>query len=251
MEDSKSQVAPEDDDSFMNHQRQKWKSCHGYAGTSQPNVTQLNRAILIDWFFEVSDEYTLGRLTLHRSVCFLDYYLFKEKDWVRRDNFQLIGCACLLLAVKFEEVDEVDIDQFVYISDNSFEHDDLVKKESHVLSVIEWNLCHTTLYEWLEHYIELQKVVEKNHQDVARVMIDLMLLDYDSLLYPPWEIASECLDIVLKQCTEPHSKIHQMIIDCVVANKNRNGALVMQSERTKVYLKEILPPPKKFKRVKK
>lgn len=245
MEDSNNLLDEGDDDMFMNHQRQKWKSCHGYAETSQPNVTQLTRAILIDWFFEVLDEYTLRRLTLHRSVCFLDYYLFNEKDWVIRDNIQLIGCACLLLAVKFEEVDEVEVDQFVYISDNAFEHDDLVKKESHILSVIEWNLCHTTLYEWLEHYIELQNVGDENDKEAARVMIDLVLLDYELLLYPPWVVASGCIDIVLKRCETPqNNKIHQMIIACVMANKNRNGALVMQSERSKVYLKDILPSKK-------
>jgi len=234
-----------EDDSYMTHQRQKWKSCHGYLATSQPNLTKRIRTILIEWLYEVLDEYTLGRLTLHRCICFLDYYLFKEKHEVIRDNFQLIGCACLLVAVKFEEVDELGVDQFVYIADDVFCHDDLVKMESQVLSVIEWNLCHTTLYEWLEHYIELQKVVDESEQESARVMIDLVLMDYDLLSYPPWEVAFECLDIVLKRCETPQNKkIRRMIIGCIVANENRYGASVMQSERSKVFLKEILPSKK-------
>jgi hypothetical protein len=39
---------------------------------------------------------------------------------MRRAQLQLLGCACMLLASKYEEIYAPAVDEFVYISDNTY-----------------------------------------------------------------------------------------------------------------------------------
>ena len=51
---------------------------------------------------EVADEYSLERETLYASVRLVDRCLSLMK--VSRSKLQLLGCGCMLLAAKYEEV---------------------------------------------------------------------------------------------------------------------------------------------------
>ena len=43
-----------------------------------------------------------------------------SKFVMRRAQLQLLGCACMLLASKYEEIYAPAVDEFVYISDNTY-----------------------------------------------------------------------------------------------------------------------------------
>lgn len=85
---------------------------------SQTDINPSMRAILIDWLVEVAEEYKLASETLYLSTNFIDRYLSRKK--VVRGNLQLLGIVCMLIASKFEEVYAPAIDEFVYISDNTY-----------------------------------------------------------------------------------------------------------------------------------
>lgn len=55
--------------------------------------------------------------TTHLTVSLLDRCL--SVMVVRRDHLQLLGCVCLLISAKLEEPEPHDVDDFVYISDNT------------------------------------------------------------------------------------------------------------------------------------
>ena len=43
-----------------------------------------------------------------------------SKFMMQRSKLQLLGCACMLLASKYEEIYAPAVDEFVYISDNTY-----------------------------------------------------------------------------------------------------------------------------------
>lgn len=65
-------------------------------------VTVDMRRVLVDWMFDISQEYHAQPTTLYLSVTLLDRAL--DKLAVRREKFQLLGCVCFLIAAKIEEV---------------------------------------------------------------------------------------------------------------------------------------------------
>lgn len=83
------------------------------------------RAILVDWLVEVAEEYKLATETLYLTVNYVDRYLSVKV--VPRSQLQLVGVACMLVASKFEEVYAPAVDEFVYISDNTYTKDEVAE----------------------------------------------------------------------------------------------------------------------------
>lgn len=48
-----------------------------------------------------------------------------SKFKINRKQFQLLGCACMMIAAKFEEVYGPNVEEFVYISDQTYTPDEV------------------------------------------------------------------------------------------------------------------------------
>jgi hypothetical protein len=152
-----------------------------------------------------------------------------------------------LIAAKFEEVEEPLVEDFVYIADNSFSHQDLITRESRVLGIVEWSLCHTTTYEWLEYLLYTQKILEQNIIDATRALIDTTLLLYDVLVYPPWEIASCCINIVLqqKEAEAEENNLYRLICYGFKEHSDKDGIKSTIPADTMIFLSDIVTLKKK------
>lgn len=126
------------------------------------------RSILVDWLVEVAEEYRLVPETLYLAVNYIDRFLAHVP--VNRSKLQLVGVTCMLIASKYEEihppvrrvslalVDSVFIclhlaqavDEFVYISDNTYKREEILHMEGMILNRLKFDLsvattrvCHT------------------------------------------------------------------------------------------------------------
>lgn len=61
--------------------------------------------------------------TLFLAVSYLDRYLSTHR--VMRSRLQLVGVTCLLLAAKYEEIYAPNIEEFCYITDNTYSRGDV------------------------------------------------------------------------------------------------------------------------------
>ena len=48
-----------------------------------------------------------------------------KKIRINRKQFQLLGCACMMIAAKFDEVYGPNVEDFVYISDQTYTADEV------------------------------------------------------------------------------------------------------------------------------
>ena len=84
-----------------------------YASTTQKDVNEVMRGILVDWLVEVAEEYKLSADTLYLSVGYIDRVLSVQP--VARTKLQLLGVTCMLIASKYEEIYAPQVDEFCYI----------------------------------------------------------------------------------------------------------------------------------------
>ncbi|XP_010537949.1 PREDICTED: cyclin-A2-4-like isoform X2 [Tarenaya hassleriana] len=84
----------------------------------QKDITQTMRGILVDWLVEVSEEYTLVPDTLYLTVYLIDWFL--HGNYLKRQRLQLLGITCMLIASKYEEVCAPRIEEFCFITDNTY-----------------------------------------------------------------------------------------------------------------------------------
>uniref|UniRef100_A0A8C3XMM3 Cyclin A n=1 Tax=Chelydra serpentina TaxID=8475 RepID=A0A8C3XMM3_CHESE len=118
-----------------------------YYMRKQPDITSGMRAILVDWLVEVGQEYKLRTETLYLAVNFLDRFLSCMS--VLRGKLQLVGTAAILLAAKYEEIYPPEVEEFVYITDDTYTKRQLLRMEHLLLKVLAFDLTVPTINQFL------------------------------------------------------------------------------------------------------
>ena len=148
------------------------------------------RAILIDWLIDVHMKFKLASETLFLAVNILDRYLVKNQ--IPREKFQLLGISCLFLASKFEDIYPPDLKECLFVTENSYTKDDLLKIEGEILAAINFQIKSPTPLVFLERY---QRIIaaDRRMQCLARYLLELALIDYKFLKYSSSNLATSAL----------------------------------------------------------
>ncbi|XP_076728596.1 cyclin-A1 isoform X1 [Callospermophilus lateralis] len=130
----------------------------------QPDITESMRTILVDWLVEVGEEYKLRSETLYLAVNFLDR--------------------------KYEEIYPPEVDEFVYITDDTYTKRQLLRMEHLLLKVLAFDLTVPTTNQFLLQYLRRQGVCVRT-ENLAKYVAELSLLEADPFLkYLPSLIAA-------------------------------------------------------------
>ena len=120
----------------------------------QPDLNESMRTILLDWLFNVHRKFQLCDRTLYMATYMLDAYLSLVP--VRRSQIQLIGVCALWVSAKYNEIYAPEAEDFVYISDHSFEIEDLYSTEVTILVRLQFRFADiVTPLHFLERYLQI------------------------------------------------------------------------------------------------
>ncbi|KAL0297301.1 UNVERIFIED_CONTAM: Cyclin-A2-1 [Sesamum radiatum] len=166
-----------------------------YMEKIQPDITQGMRAILIDWLVEVSDEYRLVPDTLYLTVNLIDRFL--SENYIEKQKLQLLGVTCMLIASKYEEICAPRIEEFCFITDNTYTKDEVVKMESRVLNFLGFQLSVPTTKKFLRRFIQAAQlsyeVPSVELEFLANYLAELTLIEYSFLKFLPSLIAASAV----------------------------------------------------------
>ncbi|VVB10160.1 unnamed protein product [Arabis nemorensis] len=164
--------------------------------SQQFDITDKMRAILIDWLIEVHDKFELMNETLFLTVNLIDRFLSKQA--VVRKKLQLVGLVALLLACKYEEISVPIVQDLVVISDKAYTKNDVLEMEKIMLDTLQFNVSLPTQYPFLKRFLKAAQS-EKKLENLASFLIELALVDYEMLRYPPSLLAATA--VYTAQCT--------------------------------------------------
>lgn len=153
------------------------------------------RSILIDWINEVQHQYRLEIDTYHMTVSIIDRYLQIITDTPKKE-LQLVGVTAMFIASKYEELFPPDIDDFVYITDETYKKKQILEMEKRILKVLDFHLGKPLPTHFLRRFSKAAKAADKNHQ-CAKYLVEMASVDYDIAHYKPSEIAATALYISL------------------------------------------------------
>ncbi|GMJ15187.1 Cyclin A1;1 [Hibiscus trionum] len=158
----------------------------------QKDVNVRMRAILIDWLVEVTEEYRLVSETLFLTVNYIDRYL--SSNSINRQQLQLLGVACMMIASKYEEVSAPQVEEFCYVTDNTYCKDEILQMESVVLNHLKFELTVPTSNFFLRQFVcaaeMFNQVQMLQFECLANYIAELSLLEYTMLPYAPSLIAA-------------------------------------------------------------
>ncbi|RLN28737.1 cyclin-A3-2-like [Panicum miliaceum] len=105
--------------------------------------------ILVDWLVEVAEEYKFIADTLYIAISYVNRFL--SANTVSR-------VAAMLIAAKYEEVSLPNVEDFRYITDNTYTKQELVKMESDILKLLQFELGNPTIKTFLRLHTAESKV---------------------------------------------------------------------------------------------
>uniref|UniRef100_A0A8K9X9K6 Cyclin-F n=1 Tax=Oncorhynchus mykiss TaxID=8022 RepID=A0A8K9X9K6_ONCMY len=108
--------------------------------------SSLSRYILVDWLVEVTTMKDFSSLTLHVTVGCVDRYLALRS--VPKARLQLLGIACMVVCTRYISKDILTIREAVWLTDNTYKYEDLVRMMGEVISVLEGKIRTPTLLDY-------------------------------------------------------------------------------------------------------
>jgi len=162
----------------------------------QVEITDMMRAILVDWLVEVQESFELNHETLYMAVKMTDIYLSKKQ--VRKEDLQLVGATACLIACKVDERIPPMVDDFLYVCDDAYTRNQLMKMERKMLMVVGFDLGYPLSYRFLRRYGRVCKVTMPV-LTLARYILELSLMEYSvNVGSSDSEVAAACLVLAFK-----------------------------------------------------
>ncbi|CAH1422573.1 unnamed protein product [Lactuca virosa] len=160
--------------------------------TMQRDVTQSMRGVLVDWLVEVSEEYKLVPDTLYLTVYLIDSFL--SQQYIERQKLQLLGITCMLIASKYEEMCAPSVEEFCFITDNTYTKSEVVNMEGQVLNELNFQFSAPTTKTFLRRFLRAAQASNQSPnfelEFLANYLAELTLIDYNFLVFVPSNVAA-------------------------------------------------------------
>ena len=161
----------------------------------QKDITDQMRSILIDWIIDVHYKFGFTDETLYMSVLIIDRYISYKP--ISKMKFQLLGITALLLSCKHEEISLPKIEDFIYITDNTYTKKEVCDMENDVLDVLNFELLHPSPIKFYE-YMALKFDFDKKKFLLGKYLMESFMVDLNYVKYRASVIACSCVYIVMK-----------------------------------------------------
>ncbi|KIY68893.1 hypothetical protein CYLTODRAFT_421224 [Cylindrobasidium torrendii FP15055 ss-10] len=169
----------------------------------QPEIKWHMRPSLVDFLVEVHFSFRLRPETLYLALNIIDRYVSKRVVYVK--HYQLVGCAALWIAAKFEDAKErvPTIQDLTEMCHGAYSESAFCQMEGHILSTIQWTLGHPTAESWLRLMCCGVNQEESQVQHVARFLMEITLFYREFVVYSPSTIALASLTLARFLCGKP------------------------------------------------
>lgn len=158
-------------------------------------VTGNMRAILIDWLIQVQMKFRLLQETMYMTVSIIDRFM--QNSCVPKKMLQLVGVTAMFIASKYEEMYPPEIGDFAFVTNNTYTKHQIRQMEMKILRVLNFSLGRPLPLHFLRRASKIGEVDVEQHT-LAKYLMELSMLDYDMVHFPPSQIAAGAFCLALK-----------------------------------------------------
>ncbi|KAF9045856.1 cyclin-like protein [Rhodocollybia butyracea] len=182
------------------HEMERYTMGSTQSMDQQPEIHWDMRPFLIDFLVEIHLSFRLRPESLYLALNIVDCYVSGRIILIK--HYQLVGCAVLWIAAKFEDSKEriPTVQSLAQKCHSVYEESVFIQMEGHVLSTIQWMLGHPTAEVWLGLISCLE---EAKVQHVAHFLMEITLYYRDFVKYMPSSIALAALALAHLLCGKP------------------------------------------------
>ncbi|KAG8530257.1 uncharacterized protein KY384_004758 [Bacidia gigantensis] len=154
---------------------------------NQAEIQWSMRAVLMDWIVQVHHRFNLLPETLFLCVNYIDRFLSCKV--VSLGKLQLVGATAIFIAAKYEEIDCPSVQEIVYMVDNGYSIDEILKAERFMLTMLQFELG------WPGPMSFLRRISKADDYDLetrtlAKYFLELTIVDERFVGSPPSFLAA-------------------------------------------------------------
>ena len=179
--------------------------------TTQKDISEKMREILVDWIINVHLKFKLLDETLFLTIILIDRYL--EKVQISRNILQLVGVASLFIASKYEEIYPPLAKSFIYITDNAYNRNELLDMERKIFEILEFDISYPSPLRYMEmlviklNYINDKIIINKMHFLLELILTKLFFYKYSHI-----ELVITCFLLSYKSCDDNFEKNKECLL---------------------------------------
>ncbi|KAI6044964.1 cyclin-like protein [Pisolithus marmoratus] len=195
------------------HEMERYTMSSSQSMDQQPEIRWHMRPCLVDFLVEIHFAFRLRPETLYLTLNIVDRYVSRRIVYIK--HYQLVGCAALWIAAKFEDAKErvPTVQELAQICRETYDESAFIQMEGHVLATIQWTLGHPTAEAWLRLMCCDPFVEEDKVQHVARFLMEITLFYREFVKYAPSSIALGALTLARFLCGKPR-RMFEEAIEC-------------------------------------
>ncbi|KAK2882498.1 hypothetical protein FQN49_000297 [Arthroderma sp. PD_2] len=149
---------------------------------NQAEIQWSMRSVLMDWLVQVHHRFSLLPETLFLCVNYIDRFL--SCKIVSLGKLQLVGATAIFIAAKYEEINCPSVQEIVYMVDNGYTVDEILKAERFMLSMLQFELG------WPGPMSFLRRISKADDYDLetrtlAKYFLELTIMDERFVGTPP------------------------------------------------------------------
>ena len=149
---------------------------------NQAEIQWSMRGVLMDWIVQVHHRFNLLPETLFLTTNYIDRFLSCKV--VSLGKLQLVGATAIFIAAKYEEIDCPSVQEIVYMVDNGYSVDEVLKAERFMLSMLQFELG------WPGPMSFLRKISKADDYDLetrtlAKYFLEITIMDERFVGSPP------------------------------------------------------------------
>jgi hypothetical protein len=201
-----------------------------------------HRAVMVDFMIGLASNLSLTDYTLHIAVSVADRYMSNQEGPISTERMHVIGASCLKVSDVFAEQSKE-----YYKQENTIEYAEatlhhatpaqMLSCEKDVLPKVEFDLQQPTVHWFLQCYLVYARFTALGRvAKTSSFIADLILLDYDLLVYGPSLRAQCCILLAafLVQSALADEENSQEQLDMVESDVLQGSALTNQETRLRV-----------------
>lgn len=153
----------------------------------QPELTWSYRSTLVDWIIQVHDRFQLLPETLYLTINIIDRFLSKKQ--VTLNRLQLVGAAALFIAAKYEEVNCPTLKDILYMLDNAYNKEEVLRAERFMINTLEFELGWPGPMSFLRRVSKADDY-EYDTRTVAKYLLEVSVMEAELVAAPPSWLAA-------------------------------------------------------------
>ncbi len=227
-----------------------------YTNSFQQAITPTMVTLVVDWLLEVTIEYKLQTETYFLGIDLMHRFLSIEQ--CAREKLQLVSVCCLWVAAKYEECVPPPVDDFAYITDDTYSCDEFRAMERTILNALDFNLTVATARTFLKRFCHVASSSIETAL-LSGYLTEMVQRDVNFLNFKPSLIAASAVALsrlatqnTFWDATLQHYTRYSAadLKECVLAmhaswvetSARQSGAAFTKYSRTRVKRVACLPP---------